>query len=173
MVLLAARILPPEAMDPLSLTASVIAVIGAAQQVGKGLIILKTANDAPQGLDGLLSDISRFELVLDVIKDACSDSVRDTPALMRVLSMAEGKLLEINSLVQYSLTKTGESSRVDRWQWLRRGNEVGKLRHQLCGIQGDLTALIGANSLYVPPCSWCYPTTVCIFYFTVRPLGFQ
>ncbi len=73
-------------MDPLSLTASVIAVAGAAQQVGKGLNVLKTAKDAPQGLDDLLNDVSRFEIVLEVVKNALSESVRETPALTQVLS---------------------------------------------------------------------------------------
>ncbi len=140
-------------MDPLSLTASVIAVAGAAQQVGKGLNVLKTAKDAPQGLDDLLSDVSRFEIVLEVVKNALSESVRDTPALTRVLSVAQGKLLEVNELVQYNLTIAGKNNKVDRWQWLRRGDEVGRLRTQLYGIQGDLTALISSNSLYVLSCS--------------------
>jgi len=47
------------------------------------------------------------------------------------------------------LTKAGENNKVDRWQWLRRGDEAGRLRTQLYGIQGDLTALINSNSLYV------------------------
>lgn len=143
-------------MDPLSLTASVIAVTGAAQQVGKGLNVFKTPKDAPQGLDDLLSDVSRFEIVLEVVKNALSESVRDAPALTRVLSVAQGKLLEVNQLVQYSLTKADENNKVDRWQWLRRGDEAGRLRTQLYGIQGHLTALISSNSLYMLSCSLSY-----------------
>lgn len=113
-VLLSTTILPSAAMDPLSLTASVIAVMGAAQQVGEGLVILQIAKDAPQGLDDLLSDVSRFKVVFEAIKNASSDSQRDAPQLKRVLSMAEGKLLEVDRLVQYNLTKKGENSKFAR-----------------------------------------------------------
>lgn len=136
-------------MDPLSVAASVIAVVGAARQVTKGLAILKKAKGAPRALDYLLNDISRFELVLSAFQNASYESRREAPELTQVLEAAKEKLLEIHSLVEYSLKKPGESSKVDRWQWLRKGNEVGRLRKQLGDLRDDLTALISSGSLYV------------------------
>lgn len=60
-------------MDPLSITASILGVIGAAQKAIQGLSYLKAANRAPERLMRLLDQVTRFEIVLRAIKNAVPD----------------------------------------------------------------------------------------------------
>ena len=130
-------------MDPLSITASTIAVIGAVQQ---GLRFLKAANGAPEGLNDLLDRVSRFESLLHTIQNVLPASQRGMPGLAKAMEEAQIKLLEVNKLVQYSLTKAGESTKVDYWQWLRKGNIIEKLKRQLDDTRNDLTSFMGVNN---------------------------
>ncbi|MCJ1460021.1 hypothetical protein MMC28_010400 [Mycoblastus sanguinarius] len=133
--------------DPLSIAAGVIAILGAARRASKGLNLLINVKDAPEGLHDLQEDIFRAETVLEVIKNMVSESHEDTPGLKKVLGMAASKLGDIECLVEYTLTKAGESDKVDRWQWIRKGGKVEKLRRELDAVRRDLTALISATGL--------------------------
>ncbi|KAF2660578.1 hypothetical protein K491DRAFT_711773 [Lophiostoma macrostomum CBS 122681] len=56
--------------DPLSLTAGIIAVVGAAEKTGKGLEKLRTLHDAPDELEYALNEISDMRVVLRSIQNA-------------------------------------------------------------------------------------------------------
>ena len=133
--------------DPLSLAASLIAVGGAAHEVTKGLRRLKAAKDAPEGLNGLVEDVYQLELVLNSIKMAAPSSTSLPYELDMLIQDARSKLLELQSLVEYTLTKAGTSDVVDRWQWLRNGNKVERLRNQMDSIRLNLIALTGSANL--------------------------
>ena len=133
--------------EPLSLTASIIAVVGAADEVTKGLRRLKAAKDAPKGLQDLLEDAEQLEMVLNCVKNTVHGS-RSPPIELATLTREAGsKLLELRSLIEYGLTKAGVSDKVDRWQWLRKGNEVERLRNQLSTIRLNLVALTCSANL--------------------------
>ena len=134
-------------MVPLSVTVSVLAVLGAARRLSKGVGLLKAANDAPKSLDDLLLHLSGIEEVLQAIQNVCTEPSTVSPGLTRVLGRTKAKFVEMESLVQYTLTKAGESSKVDRWQWLRKREEVEKLQGQLDALRNDLTALITTQNL--------------------------
>ena len=130
-------------MDPLSVTASTIAIIGAVQQ---GLRVLKAAKGAPEGLNDLLDRVSRFESLLYTIQNVLPASQKGMPGLAKAMGEAQIKLLEVNKLVQYSLTKAGENTKVDYWQWLRKGEIIEKLKRQLDDTRNDLTSFMGVNN---------------------------
>ncbi len=134
-------------MEPLSVTASVVAVIGAARKLSRGVSLLKAAKDSPESLDDLLLHLSGIEEVLQAIQDVSTEPSTVLPGLTRVLDRAKAKFVEMESLIQYTLTEAGESSKVDRWQWLRKRGEVEKLQRQLDALRNDLTALITAQNL--------------------------
>ena len=67
--------------------------------------------------------------------------------LARVLCRTKAKFVEMDALIQYTLTQAGESSKVDRWQWLRNRDEAEKLQRQLDALRNDLTALISTQNL--------------------------
>ena len=130
-------------MDPLSVGASVIAVVGATGQVIKGIRRLKTLQDAPRELDDLLAEISQFELVLQAIQKAY-----ETPGseLERLLETARKILVDFETLIEYKLTEAGTSNKVDRWQWTRSSKDVERLRGQLRDVTANLVALVGVNT---------------------------
>ena len=133
--------------DPLSVTASIIAVVGAADAVAKGLRRLKAAKDAPEGLQDLILEISQLEMVFNSVKSAVLSSGSPSIELATLIEEAGAKLLELRSLIEYTLTKAGASDKVDRWQWLRKGNEVERLRNQLSTIRLNLVALTSSADL--------------------------
>ena len=134
-------------MEPLSVTASVLAVLGAARRLSQGVGLLKAAKGAPDSLGDLLLRLSGIEEVLHAIQDVSTKPGAVSPGLTRVLGRTKAKFVEMDSLIQYTLTKAGESSKVDRWQWLRRREEVEKLQRQLDALHNDLTALITTQNL--------------------------
>ena len=71
-------------MDPLSFTASLVAVIGIVKQVGKGLKQLKALQRAPQELDVLLDENSQFEAILQAIDNAPWSSSSTQPELKSI-----------------------------------------------------------------------------------------
>ena len=134
-------------MEPLSVTASVVAVLGAARRLSKGVGLLKAAKGAPESLDDLLLHLAGIEEVLYAIQDVPTRPTTVSPGLTRVLGRTKAKFIEMDSLIQYTLTGAGESSKVDRWQWLRKRDEVDKLQRQLDALRNDLTALISTQNL--------------------------
>ncbi|KAF6219454.1 hypothetical protein HO133_003920 [Letharia lupina] len=130
-------------MDPFSLAASIITVIGATKTGINGIKVLRGASD---GLEDLLADISQFEAVLEAIQNLPGARDNADSELKRLLESGSKKVVELNSLVQYRLTKAGESSKVDRLQWIRSGHDVERLRGQLRDIIANLVALVGVNT---------------------------
>ncbi|KAF6220800.1 hypothetical protein HO133_002480 [Letharia lupina] len=130
-------------MEPLSVGASVIAVVGATAKVIKGIRRLKALQDAPRELDDLLAEISQLELVLQAVQRA-----HENPGveLGRLLEMARRILVDFESLIEYKLTEAGTSNKVDRWQWTRSSKDVERLRGQLRDVTANLVALVGVNT---------------------------
>ena len=135
-------------MDPLSVGASVIAVVGATGKVIKGIRCLKALRDAPRELDDLSAEISQFELVLHAIQNVNDNPVSE---LGRLLETARRILVEFLSLIEYKLTEAGTSSKVDRWQWTRSPKDVERLRGQLRDVTANLMALVGVSTRYARP----------------------
>lgn len=133
--------------DPLSVTASIIAVVGAADTVTKGLRRLKAAKDAPEGLQDLIQEVVQLEMVLNFVKSAVLSPGSPPIELATLVGEAGSKLIEVQSLIEYTLTKAGVSDKVDRWQWLRKGNEVERLRDRLGTIRLNLVALTSSANL--------------------------
>lgn len=132
--------------DPLSIAAGVIAVLGAARKVSQGLGLLKAAKDAPEGLENLLSRVSSIESVLEAIEKTSMDPENLSPGMLKVLDMTKNKFTEMEALLEYSLTQAGTSSKVDRWQWMRRRGQAGKLLNQLDELRTDLIAHVGVQT---------------------------
>ena len=133
-------------MDPLSIGASVITVVGATGKVIKEIRRLKTLQDAPRELDDLLAEVSQFELVLQAIHKAHEEPGSE---LKELLETAQRILVDLESLIEYKLTEAGTSNKVDRWQWTRSSKEVERLRGQLRIVTANLVALVGVNTRYL------------------------
>ena len=133
-------------MDPLSIGASVIAVVGATGKVVKGIHRLKAMQDAPRELDDLLMEVSQFELVVQASQKVHGNIESELGILLKT---AQGLVTEFESLIEYRLTEPGTSNKVDRWQWIRSSKDVERLRVKLRDVTASLVALVGVNIRYV------------------------
>lgn len=139
-------------MDPLSVGASAIAIVGAIGKVIKGIDRLKALQEAPRELDDLLAEMSQFELVLQAIQDA---SEHPDPGLKILLDTAKRVLVDFDSLIEYELTQARTSNKADRWQWTRSSKDIKRLRRQLRDVRGNLVALVGLNTKYAQHPIFC------------------
>ena len=136
-------------MEPLSVGASVIAVVGATRKLIKGVRRLKALQEAPRELDDLLVEISQFELIINAVQNTQENR---RPEIRNLLATATDVLVEFESLIEYDLTKAGTSDKVDRWQWTRKSKGVERLRGKLRDITANVVALVGVNTRYVHRC---------------------
>jgi hypothetical protein len=148
---------PQKAMDPLSLTASLIAIIGAATTVAKSLEDLRTTlRDASNDLFSLINEISDLRIVLDaiaVVLKEWQDGQNPWPStdmgLSHILASADRKLLELNNLVLSCLVNPNSTSLIQpaRLKWLRERKRIKECRKGIRDRKQDLTTLLGAYNL--------------------------
>ena len=139
-------------MDPFSITVGAVALAGAAKKAIGGTKHLITAlRDAPEELQDLQAELSQFEEVLRVIQDTDRPSGSIDSSLEPLFGRARDKIVEFHSLIEYSLTQAGSSSKVDRLQWKQSQKDVDRLRKQIHDIRADLDIIIGARTRYVAP----------------------
>lgn len=93
-------------MDPLSITASLIAIITLTGTVATSLNELRTVlKDASDDLLTLLDEIKDFQAVLSSIRDIGPESSADAFLELSTLpSRAKNKLLELEKLLHYKIT---------------------------------------------------------------------
>jgi hypothetical protein len=131
-------------MDPLSLTAGILAVIGAAKIVVQGLQRLNSYRKAPQEIVDLLSDVTELHMFLEgvglVIEHyqsvRCTQNVR---SLIEHVEKAGQKVHDIKCLLDSrffrdSRLNDGNKARI---VWLRNKNKVKKLQIELRAIRVD------------------------------------
>ena len=97
--------------DPLSITASIIAVVTAAEGVSKTLAKIKNAQRAPSELLALVNEVSDLRVILsdvdshlrrDAERALLSDPLQHMATL---LQRAKNQLLQLDQLIQYQLVK--------------------------------------------------------------------
>lgn len=136
-------------MDPLSIGASVITVVGVARKVSSLLKRFKALRRADKELDDLIAEVAQFEHVVEAVRNAPWMSNATVEAVTVLLEKANGKLVEFQSLIEYRLTKAGDSDQVDAWQWTHSGRNVDSLRGALKNTIANLNTLIGVDTRYV------------------------
>ena len=133
-------------MDPISAAASVLGVLGAIQKASEARRVIVTLVRAPGELSTLFQELECTEELLKHVRDVCGNAQTSTVQLEAQIQRCNDKLLELQWLVQYSLVRTDDSSKVARVAWARKRTKVEKLRHELREIRHDLdTALSSAN----------------------------
>ena len=141
-------------MDPLSVTASVIAVIGAAREITKAILKLRILNKAPSEFHTLINEVADFQAVLGNVDAVLSSRNEEANlpqepmlSLSRSLNEAKGKLLELSQIIENRLTKpapAGEEPRVVRQKWLRERARVKAILGDLKDIRVSLAVMLGA-----------------------------
>lgn len=139
-------------MDPLSVTASIITVLGAAQSIARAISKLNILIDTPDELFALLNEVSDIQMVFSSAKDLI-ETGKDgiTPihieSLTALSRRADSKLLEIESLIRcrfdplHRLDGAAEV-KVPRWRWLKERGRVLRLQQDLRSLRSTFAAIL-------------------------------
>ena len=135
--------------DPLSITASIIAVVTAIEGVSKTLAKIRNAHNAPYELSALVNEVSNLRIVLnDVYTHLESESSRPEPLksirhMVEVLERAKDTLLRLDQLIYRKLTKhdsTSANPKVSRYEWIKARSIIENYRQSLRDIKLDVIA---------------------------------
>ena len=142
--------------DPLSVTASIIAVLGAAEGVSKTLAKIRNLRHAPEELLALINEVSDLRIILGDVQNYVRDNagfpaLQDTLQHLSVLlNRGKEKLLQLDELVQYRLTKpesVTDQIKVSRREWARAKTTIDTFRQDLRDIRLNIiTQMVVMNS---------------------------
>ena len=141
-------------MDPLSVTVSIVALIGAAQHVAVGLNKLASLRGAPAAVLALNNELSDLRLVLSEAEPLLLKHGRATAASQTAISTiandtrlklsiegARDKLVELESIIQNRLmTRMGA---IDRLGWLKEQDKIRKALHDFRILRLNITVMLG------------------------------
>ncbi|MCJ1292557.1 hypothetical protein MMC34_004108 [Xylographa carneopallida] len=141
-------------MDPLSLTASILAVLTAAGTVSSGLNKLRRLKHASDEFLVLMTEVSDLQTVLEEVNDAIRAQgeygERLSTNLAKLLLRAKVTLVKLNKIIQKRLTKTQSTGvnklKVARLAWIIKRPAVRALQAELQGIRLNLTAALASGN---------------------------
>ena len=94
--------------DPLSLVASIVALVGAAESVGKVLVRIKNLYNAPDEYLALINELTDLNIILSGVQgyiihiaDRPPAAQADIQNMSTLVDRAKANLLEIEKLVEY------------------------------------------------------------------------
>ena len=143
--------------DPLSIAASIIAVIGAAESVGKTLTKIRNIRNTPSEVLALINEISDLRVILGDFEGYIAQNTASPQLLEKqlnhmsiLLQRAKDRLLELDQLVEYRLLTPESRSdqiRVSRRKWARSQDTVKRFRRSLRDIRLNIVAqMVVVNS---------------------------
>ena len=144
--------------DPLSIAASIITVIGAADSVGKVLSKIKIARNAPAEVLALQNEISDLQLVLEDVNLCNWGERRVQPSTISerfkrleiLITRTESRLCELNRILNHRLIRTHSVTGVplvSRAIWLRVRGAVEDIRCSLRVARQDITLQLASINL--------------------------
>ena len=143
--------------DPLSITASIIAVLGAIEGVTKTLAKIKNIRNAPQELLALINEVSDLKLILSDVQSYVTEATArlDLPQeplqhMSTLANRARSRLLELDELIQYRFTKADsitDQIKVSQREWARGRSIIETFRQSLRDIRLNIvTQMVVLNS---------------------------
>ena len=143
-------------MDPISLTASIVALVGAGGSVAKGFRKLISLKQVPESLLQLNKEVSDLQLVVSATQELCwqhNESFREPRTqphhvLENALKKAKTAILELEVLIAYVLTKaTAGGEKVDHFAWIREESKTKVMKERLRASRMDIMAAASLLSL--------------------------
>ena len=131
-------------MDPLSLTASLLAILGAGGAIAKGLDKIRGLKNAPNILLQLNNEVTDLHLLIqgvDELYHQYSDSIKlsQRQIVYNTLNRAKEALLELEILTSYHWTKeTDKGTDIDRTAWIRAQKKVRETKDKIRSVRNDL-----------------------------------
>ena len=140
-------------MDPLSISASVVALLGAGGTLAKLLRKGIGLKNAPSVLRALNDEVSELQLTANDVNDllwTANGDPNDQPpkSLVSTLSRVKSILSQLESYISYQLTTVtadGQSNRLDKSVYLRAENRLQEFKAE---ILASRIALAAALSLF-------------------------
>ena len=133
-------------MDPLSLTASIIAVLGAGGTISKGLNSIRRLKRAPDILLQLNNEVTDLHLLIRAVNEIYHPGSNLTPIsglqeeiVCNTLKRAKHAVLELEKLIEYDLTKeTDIGTEIDTLAWARSINRITEAKTNIRASRDDL-----------------------------------
>ena len=127
-------------MDPVSLIASIVTIIGAGGTVGRGLRELAQVRHAPRILIQLKEQVSDLHLLIEATSNVAirHHTVTASPYVLRGLERIQITALALERLIVYDLTTIKNSrgrTEIDKLAWVQLQPRVQDLKAQ---IQSDM-----------------------------------
>jgi len=128
-------------MDPLSIAASIVAFVGAAEASVEGLKKLRGFYKAPAEIDALVNEIEDLRLwITDINLSQHEATLRqDMPALCKLLDEARSQILNLDEIVASRLRPNGKNSRIE---WFRNSSKIGNIRTSIREIKSNMISLL-------------------------------
>ncbi len=145
-------------MEPLSITASVIAVVTLTAKVTNSLNKLRGLREADNLVHALMNEVTtlraistQIEAVARQYQDSMSsEQLACLEQLKQVLRAAKDKLEELNNIIHYQLLRpsgSGGIEKLSRRAWLRHKTDVQRIQQELRTFRQDIGTLIGTLNL--------------------------
>ena len=144
-------------MDPLSICASILAIVAAANSTLKTLRKFREVWKAPKVTEDLIAEIEQVQAVLGRLSSFVESSrgLLYTEDLLRHTKRSESVITRINLLLVsssvFSFSKTSDTNQA-RLAWLRHKSDVRALLDNLRLIRFDLVLCLGLITAYAPSC---------------------
>lgn len=142
-------------MDPLSITASCIAITGALAASGKTLRKAIALRHASADLQDLANEIESLRGIVTIVQASLlhihgSQLYADHGEVVaELLESTRRPVVELRALIELRATRPpeGDVPRVSKVEWLRSGPEIERLRRRIGEARSNLSIAIGALNL--------------------------
>ncbi|KAL8694797.1 MAG: hypothetical protein Q9224_003507 [Gallowayella concinna] len=132
-------------MDPLSISASVVTLLGVAEGVSRGLRKLLKLRGVPDLVLALNNEVSDLQLLLNEVGTLVQKEARSVHSLPRILERIQAKLNNLDLILRRFSTNTGPKWPA-RVLWLKEEPNVLRIRNELGTLKQDLTTALGLSS---------------------------
>lgn len=121
--------------------------IGVAGKTGKSLYkLIQKFRNALKEFQGLLDEVQQLRNLISTVQTVHVEEDA-LPGLAEAVFKAKDKLLEIDSMVAYQLTKPLNVEEVNRATWARKSKDVKRLLEDLTKLMDKVTAHIDISNL--------------------------
>ncbi|KAI4125496.1 MAG: hypothetical protein LQ338_004198 [Usnochroma carphineum] len=147
-------------MDPVSVAASVLTVLGAAATAGRALDHLSSLRHAPDHLVALVNEVSDLRVVLHNVRDVVQSRAETSQKcgnLAFIVQRASEKMSDLNRLIYGNLVKTSSTGcsslgdddtiKASRTAFLRYSGKIRSLKDDIQEIKLSLLVAMGTLTL--------------------------